>query len=433
MSDLSPSPTAKPFTPPVHRALRALAIPLLLALLSACGGGGSGAPASGAASLAATPLSAQDATLSRRELLGKLIANDTRLSEPQGLACVGCHNTATGFASNNGSNTGTPVGSLPTSVGLRNAMTNAYQALVPLFSFRPDGDTLEAIGGHFWDGRANTMAEQAIGPFLNTAEMNNPDLETVMGKIAQGSYAQLFRDEFGAAIFQNPATAYQNVGQAIEAFERSAQLAPFTSKYDAMVRGQVKLSPTEARGMALFNDPLRANCSGCHLMDPTTGNPQDSPFSEFTYYATGIPRNRAIPQNADPSFYDLGLCGPNRSKPTLPAGAPAGTNIEQFCGKFRMPTLRNVSLRQTFMHNGFFRNLRDVVTFYSTRNSNPENFYGPAGVANDLPAAYLGNIESVKAPFDRKRNDGPLLSPTEIDDLLAFLRTLNDGFVATAN
>ena len=429
MSDLSPSPTAMP----LRRGLCALSIPLLLALLCACGGGGSSAPATGAASVAANPLSAQDATLSRRELLGKLIFNDTRLSEPQGLACVGCHSTSTGFASNNGSTTGTPIGSLPTSIGLRNAMTNAYQALVPLFSFRPDGATLEAIGGHFWDGRADTMAQQAIGPFLNPAEMNNPSLESVMAKIAAGNYGQLFRDEFGAAIFQDPANGYQNVGQAIEAFERSSQLAPFSSKYDAMVRGRVKLSPAEARGMALFTDPQRANCSGCHLMDPSTGNPQDSPFSEFTYYATGIPRNRAIAQNADPSFYDLGLCGPNRSKPSLPAGTPAGTSIEQFCGKFRMPTLRNASLRQAFMHNGFFRNLRDVVTFYSTRNSNPETFYGPGGVANDLPAAYLGNIESVKAPFDRKRSDGPLLSPAEIDDLLAFLRTLNDGFVATAN
>jgi cytochrome c peroxidase len=179
--------------------------------------------------------------------------------------------------------------------------------------------------------------------------------------------------------------------------------------------------------MALFQDPARANCAGCHLMNPTSGKPEDSLFSEFTYYATGIPRNNAIPRNADPAFFDLGLCGPERTAPSV----PAGVSIENFCGKFRMPTLRNVAERPAWMHNGFFSgNLADVVRFYSTRNSNPQRWYGPSGVPNDLPAQYRGNIETTKAPFNRSPTAGPLLTEPEVDDIVAFLRTLSDGFRA---
>jgi cytochrome c peroxidase len=112
----------------------------------------------------------------------------------------------------------------------------------------------------------------------------------------------------------------------------------------------------------------------------------------------------------------------------LPASVSAGVTIDNFCGKFRMPTLRNVAERPAFMHNGFFKDLREVVRFYSTRNSNPQRWYGPAGVANDLPAKYLGNIETAKAPFDRKPSDGPALTEAEVNDIVAFLRTLSDGF-----
>ena len=62
-----------------------------------------------------------------------------------------------------------------------------------------------------------------------------------------------------------------------------------------------------------------------------------------TYYATGVPRNAKIPRNADPAFFDLGLCGPDRAPPVLPANAPAELTQDSLCGKFRMPTLRNAA------------------------------------------------------------------------------------------
>ena len=343
---------------------------VLLLALAGCGGGDGPTETVAAADPAATtPTELAAARQERLSQLGRQIFTDRNLSEPRGTACVACHQPDQGFAGNHGSRIGVALGSQPGALGIRNAMTNAYQGLVPAFGFiTADGKT-EAVGGHFWDGRADTIALQALGPFLNPLEMNNPSAQAVVNKIAASTYADQFRREFGANIFANPTAAFTQVGEAIAAFELSA-LQPFNSKYDAMVRGQTALTPTEARGMALFQDPNRANCAGCHLMNAASTNPADSPFSEFTYYATGVPRNTAIPANANPSFFDLGLCGPDRTAPALATNVATGTTPEQFCGQFRMPTLRNVAERQAFMHNGVFKTLREVVSFYATRNSN---------------------------------------------------------------
>lgn len=425
------------FRPSFWTILQAASVAALLAL-GGCGGGGS---AGGGATADTTtvqaeaapppppPPPAQPQLADARANLGQQIFNDPNLSEPRGTACVACHQPNQGFAGNHGSRIGVAQGSLPTSLGLRNAPTNSYGGFSPAFSFRTDDGETEAIGGHFWDGRADTLEIQALGPFLNPLEMNNATKRAVVDKIAAARYAPLFRQQFGANIFNDTETAYTQIGLAIAAFERAA-LQPFSSKFDAVVRHQATFTPNEARGMALFMDPARANCAGCHLMDPGTGKPEDSLFTEFTYYATGIPRNTAIPRNADPAFFDLGLCGPERTAPTLPAGVVAGTTIANFCGKFKMPTLRNVAERPAFMHNGFFTNLNEVVRFYSTRNTNPQRWYGPSGVPNDLPAQYRANIESVKAPFNRAATAGPLLTEPEINDIVAFLRTLSDGFRA---
>ena len=402
--------------------------------LSACGGGGPDALVTntGDSNTAAAGSAVETAAVvltDDRARLGQLIFGDPNLSEPRGTACIGCHRPATGFAGNHGSRIGVALGSAPGALGLRNSMTNSYSALVPEFSFITQDGVTEASGGHFWDGRADTLALQALGPFLNPLEMNNPSKQAVVAKIAASRYAPQFRQQFGANIFNDPELAFTQIGVAIEAFERAA-LQPFSSKYDAVVRGTATFTAPEARGMALFQDPNRANCAGCHLMNPASGKPEDSLFSEFTYYATGVPRNNAIPRNASPNFFDLGLCGPERTAPTLPADVAPGTSPEDFCGKFRMPTLRNVAERTAYMHNGVFRNLLEVLQFYSTRISNPQRWYGPQGIPNDLPPQYQSNIETTKAPFNRTAAQGPVLTEAEISDVIAFLRTLSDGFRA---
>jgi hypothetical protein len=92
-----------------------------------------------------------------------------------------------------------------------------------------------------------------------------------------------------------------------------------------------------------------------------------------------------------------------------------------------MVSLRNSAEKMAFMHNGFFTNLRDVVSFYATRNSDPKRWYGPQGVPNDLPTAYLRNIVNDRVPFNRPASAGPALTPREIDDVVAFLKTLSDA------
>jgi cytochrome c peroxidase len=414
------------------RAILRTAGATALIVLSGCGGGGgTGDAASSAERIVSATAAPANATALRddRARLGQQIFSDPDLSEPRGTACVACHQPAQGFAGNHGSRIGVALGSQPAAVGLRNAMTNSYVGFIePLAFITTNGET-EASGGHFWDGRSDTLAQQALGPLLNPLEMNNPSKQAVVDKIAASRYAALFRQQFGANIFNDTDAAFTQIGVAIEAFERAA-LQPFSSKYDAMVRGATTLTAPEARGMALFMDPSRANCAGCHLMNPTSSKPEDSLFSEFTYYATGVPRNRAIPRNADPAFFDLGLCGPERTPPVLPATVPAGITIENFCGKFRMPTLRNVAERPAFMHNGSFNNLADVVRFYSTVKSNPQRWYGPSGIPDDLPVKYLANIETTKAPFNRAATAGPVLTEPEVADIVAFLRTLSDGFRA---
>ncbi|MDY7574787.1 cytochrome-c peroxidase [Actimicrobium sp. CCI2.3] len=367
--------------------------------------------------------------LTRLQTLGQQLVSDRNLSEPAGTACVSCHTAQTGFANNHGSLIGVALGSRPGAVGLRNAMSQAYQSFVPPFHFRVvDGDT-DAVGGHFWDGRADTMALQALGPFLASAEMNNPNAVAVVKKVAKSGYANLMREEFGSKIFDKPDLAFQNMGVAIAAFEATSALQPFSSKYDMVVQGKTKLAANEERGMQLFMDTKRANCASCHLMKPTSGKPEDSLFTDFAYYATGIPRNKLIPDNANPGFYDLGLCGPKRTRPALGANVPGNISIEKFCGTFRMVSLRNVANRQAFMHNGFFKDLHDVVAFYSTRNSDPKRWYGSTGIPNDLPVAYQTNIVNDRAPFDRPKSAGPLLNQGEIQDIVAFLGTLSDGYV----
>jgi cytochrome c peroxidase len=130
----------------------------------------------------------------------------------------------------------------------------------------------------------------------------------------------------------------------------------------------------------------------------------------------------AIPANNDPNYHDLGLCGPQRTD-------LAGRS--EYCGLFRTPTLRNVALKKSFFHNGFFHSLRDVVSFYATRDSDPGRWYpknsdGTVRKYDDLPQAYWDNLNQ-DPPFGRKPGDAPALTDPEIDDIVAFLRTLTDA------
>ena len=127
--------------------------------------------------------------------------------------------------------------------------------------------------------------------------------------------------------------------------------------------------------------------------------------------------------NRDPDWFDLGLCGPDRTD--------LRERIE-YCGLFRTPSLRNVATRKTFFHNGVIHSLIDAVRFYAQRDTDADRWYshdrtGLVVNFDDLPPRYRRNVET-GPPFGRSPGGRPALTDTEIEDIVAFLQTLTDGF-----
>ena len=138
-----------------------------------------------------------------------------------------------------------------------------------------------------------------------------------------------------------------------------------------------------------------------------------------------MPRNPRIPANRDPNYYDLGLCGPLRTDITAK---------HELCGFFRSPTVRNTALRDAFFHNAVFSTLQQVIEFYNERDLYPEKFYpkNPDGSVHrfdDLPPGYPDNVDH-DPPLDRKPGSERALTNADIEDLIAFLQALTDGYAS---
>ena len=150
----------------------------------------------------------------------------------------------------------------------------------------------------------------------------------------------------------------------------------------------------------------------------------DGDFTDFGFAGIGVPRNNAIPANADHHYYDLGLCGPAREDLS---------QKPETCGKFKVPTLRNVALRKRFFHDGAFDSLEQVVRFYVTRDTQAPTWYptdasGVTQIYNDLPQELRGNVNVTEGPYNRRLGEAAALNESEIKDLLSFLGTLSDGY-----
>src|SRR5262249_55247547 len=144
----------------------------------------------------------------------------------------------------------------------RNTPTLLYLSFSPDFFFDSEGGP---NGGFFRDGRAATLTDQATAPFLNPIEMANADAAAVIAKLRTRPYLAEFEALYGAAVLNEPETALQRMGAAVAAFEKEdEQFQPFTSKYDAFLKGEASLTAQEQLGLALYNDPSKGNCAGCH-------------------------------------------------------------------------------------------------------------------------------------------------------------------------
>jgi len=418
--------------------------------------------------------------------LGKLLLFDKNLSVHKNEACSFCHTPETGFTGPIQSlNAGTVSypGSVRSRFSNRKPQSYMYAPFAPVLHYdKLQGDF---VGGNFWDMRASgyrlqsPSAEQAQGPPTNPVEMGLPDSACVAYRLSQAKYRKLFETVWGADSFaikwpanvervcstpapppandqypvhlsaQDRARAdhvYDGFALAISAYELSPEVSPFSAKYDYVETGQDQFTPEEELGYSLFRG--KAKCNQCHR----DGGPGEEPlFTDFTASNLGVPKNSALqiyyeasadaqgysPNPDGPGYIDPGVGGFLRKSKSLSGQLnpdSAWTPLApKFDGKFQVPTLRNVDMRpspdfvKAYMHNGYFKSLKEVVHFYNTRDVLPVCKPGQTGEKVTCWPAPENPVNI------NKRQLGNLgLTDKEEDALVAFLKTLTDGYKAPA-
>jgi len=415
--------------------------------------------------------------------LGKAIFFDANLSANSTQSCAACHAPEVGFTGPDAAVNAVGAvyeGAIPHRYGNRKPPTSAYAGDSEVLYFDEEKGTW--FGGMFWDGRAtgwtlgDPLAEQAQGPFLNPLEQAIANAQVLCVKVKNSDYAGLFKEVWDAVSLdcsKDVAGVYEKIGRSVAAYERSAEVNSFTSKFDqfwdnATSAGKdvtkIKcgtggmggggmggamgcpgggsdpnrwtafrtygLTDAELQGLAVFNDPNRANCASCHTLKPGShGYPL---FTDFGYDNLGIPKNPDNPFYDMPKVWnpdgknwvDYGLGGFLKS-----AGYAAG-DYEPELGKHKVPTLRNVDLRpsedfvKAYGHNGYFKSLQDIVFFYHWRAMMDGGCMGGGG---------MGGCEGMADMFPPPEVDQNLATLNmfprpQVDNIVAFLKTLSDGY-----
>ncbi len=373
---------------------------------------------------------------------GAKIFEDKSLSLNENQSCASCHDAAFGFTSSNttvNANGAVLAGSVSSRFGTRKTPSIAYATQAPVLFYDANDDTF--VGGNFWDGRAtgarlgSPSAEQAQAPFVSSVEQALPDIACVVFRISKAPYLKDYTRAFderiksitwpantntlcrteGSTIPLAPAgratvaLEFDRVALSIAAFEASPRVNAFSSKYDAYLAGKHKLSKTEEVGRQLYEG--QAMCAACH---PNAG--VGALMTDYTYDNIGVPPNPKNPALlADASFRDLGLGG--------------AFNLPERHGAQKVPTLRNLDRRvgngaKSFMHNGVFKSLEEVVHFYNTRDVLPDcaSTPNPSSGVNCWPAPEVAENVNV----DELGNLG--LTAGQEKALVAYLKTLSDGF-----
>jgi cytochrome c peroxidase len=251
---------------------------------------------------ASTPFPDDNAWSPAREALGRALFFDPRLSGSGWISCASCHNP--GFSWGDG---------LPRAIG---------HGMKTLGRRTPTILNLAWGQALFWDGRADTLEAQALGPIQAAGEMNL-DLKTMVGRIGGvESYQPLF-----AAAYPGEPISAETVAKAIATFERGV-VSP-EAPFDRWMAGNEDAISTDAkRGFVLFN--TKAACAKCHS------------GWRFT----------------DDSFHDIGVTGDDAGRGALLPQIPALQHA------FKTPTLRDVDRRGPYMHDGSVASLEAVVDLY---------------------------------------------------------------------
>ena len=411
------------------------------------------APAVGAAARPGLgPAAPRPRPLSAAAQAGKQLFFDRALSASGKMACATCHDPdhAYGPPDDLSVRLGGPRGTSP---GVRAVPSLRYKEFTPGYADlldNSDGFSPPGPGGGFgWDGRADSLAEQARIPLLSSFEMANATPRDVVVRLRGSPSAAAFVQAFGAAALADPDVAFARLALALQSFQiEDASFHPYNSKYDLYLYKQPggELTGPEQRGLAVFKDAGTGNCQGCHFADASQDDGAPPQFTDFSFEAIGVPRNLQIPANRDRRYHDLGVCGPLRDD---------HTQFVEFCGLFKTPTLRNVATRRVFFHNGVIHSLDQAIRFYNTRDTRPELWYptiggrpraapepgfpryglittqyigGTVARFDDVPVAARKNIDR-QLPLDgRAAGADPPMTEQQVSDLVCFLRTLSDDY-----
>jgi cytochrome c peroxidase len=428
-----------------------------LAAVAACSkADGSTTPHAAAPAASAPPAAGPAAPPARALSLvaeaGKRLFFDKTLSASGAMSCATCHDPAHAYGPPNARavQLGGPQGLSP---GVRAVPSIRYKEFTRGYSDlldNPDGFSNPGPGGGLtWDGRADSLAEQARTPLLSPFEMANADAAAVIARLRASPAAAAFTKAFGAAALDDTDGAFSKVQLALQSFQlEDPSFHPYNSKYDLYLYKKPggAFTAAEERGLKVFRDPKVGNCSGCHLSEASLDDGAPPQLTDFSFEAIGVPRNAEIPANRDRKFRDLGLCGPLRAD-----HAP----YPEYCAMFKTPSLRNVATRRAFFHNGVMHSLEQVIRFYNTRDTRPELWYptvgGRAKAApdpdfpryglvtaqyvggavqkfDDVPPANRKNVDK-QMPLDgREAGSGPPMTEQQVGDLLCFLQTLTDDY-----
>jgi cytochrome c peroxidase len=446
------------------------------------------------------------------EVLGKLMNFDKNISPNKNEACASCHMPYVAFSGPIPSVNLTMIaypGSSHFRAGKRTAQRYTYSSYFPPLQYNATQGAF--FGGNFWDSRATGYllrspdAEQAQFPPVDPLEMGNPDTACITYKLSLAVYRPLFEEVWGkgsfaisfpantasicatpggAAEFGGSATpvalsaadrtksnnVYDHWAQSLNAYEHSLSVSPFTSKFDAFLKGKYTLTADEKAGYDLFRG--KGNCNSCHLDGRSTAPAPTAPTSEDTGVAADTTpvftcfgsANLGLPKNPRDSFYyettpdsfgftpnpagfaytDFGLGEFLRSGyATAPSPNSSWRRFASTSdGMMQTSSARNVAMvppqcksteapgpyfQKEFFHNGYIKSLKQLVHFYNTRDVYPFDVE-----SGNCPAGTTEKVNCWPAPEVPQNQDmtiGKLgLTNTEENQIVKFLQTLTDGF-----
>jgi cytochrome c peroxidase len=224
---------------------------------------------------------------------------------------------------------------------------------------------------------------------------------------------------------------YGIIGLAIAAYEYSDKVNQFSSKYDQYLKGKASLTADEKLGLKLFDG--KGKCARCHISKAENGEPGPL-FTDFTFENVGVPRNPVNPwytmdstfNRAGKDWIDEGLA--DYLSQVTQYAMLAGENR----GKHQVPTLRNVDKRpsesfvKAYDHNGYFKSLKEMVHFYSTRDVLPR----AEQLADPRPGVNCWPKPEVEENLNKAETGNLGLTDDEESAIVAFLKTLSDGYEA---